>query len=346
MRRNTLTSERLGPLVLGIDVGSNNLKLCLREGKSMRLISRRLPENMVRDGEVASPETMATFLRALRQEEGIRERACALVVNSSQAFFRHVTLPPMNVSELMLNLPYEFRDFIADDPESYVYDYAVDDLVRGEDGQLQHMELFAGAVSKSLVERYTTILHKAGFRLRMITPAPMAYARLLHQYALRYLAFTEKDFMLVDIGHQSVVVSLFRGQHYDSARTIDFGCSELDHAIADIKGVDPYTASSYKYTNFEGVLDDPACTAVCGRMAMEVSKVINFYNFNNPDREIDELCLMGGGARIPQVVDAISEMVSVPTTDVSTILPRQARDQQDAQVCALALASMLEGESM
>ena len=89
----------------------------------MHLVSERIPENLVHDGELPSPETMARFLKTLRSQEHIRERNCALVLSSTQGFFRHVTLPAMTVSELELNLPYEFRDFISDNPDDYIYDY-------------------------------------------------------------------------------------------------------------------------------------------------------------------------------------------------------------------------------
>ena len=115
--------------LIGIDIGNNNCKMAVREGGSMRLISARMPENMVRDGEVTTPETMAVFLKEVRESERVKDRDCALVLNPSQAFFRHVTLPPMTVSELMLNLPYEFRDFISENPDDFVYDYAVDELI-------------------------------------------------------------------------------------------------------------------------------------------------------------------------------------------------------------------------
>ena len=332
--------------LIGIDIGNNNCKMAVREGGNLRLISARMPENMVRGGEVTTPETMAMFLRDLRTKEKIHGRDCALVLNPSQAFFRHVTLPPMTVPELALNLPYEFRDFINADPESYVYDYAVDEIVRNEEGEIERMELYAAAASKPLIESYETMLKKAGLKLKLVTPAPMAYTRLLREHVKEDEDATEKDYVLVDIGHADVIVSLYHGMKYDSARTIDFGCDEFDRTIADLKGIDPYTAGSYKFSNFEGVLDEPECLSLCDRFAVEVAKVVNFYNFNNPGREIERLCFLGGGARIVQLTNAIAEAVSVPTASVEELLPPEARGQEDAPVCALAVAAVLEGEAV
>ena len=85
--------------LIGIDVGNTNCKLAIREGGGMRLISGHMPDNMVRDGDVSSPDTMAKFLKSVRDSERVRERNCALVLTSSQLYFRHVSLPPMTTSE-------------------------------------------------------------------------------------------------------------------------------------------------------------------------------------------------------------------------------------------------------
>jgi type IV pilus assembly protein PilM len=336
--------------MIGIDIGNNNCKIALREGNGMRLISTRMPSNLVRTNEqgseVASPETMAKFLKEVRAKEHVREKNCALVLAPGQVYFRHVTLPPMTVSELVLNLPYEFRDFVTGDPSSYVYDYAVEEMPVDEEGNLVRMELYAAAVSRELVETYANLLRKAGFKLKLVTPAPMAYMRLISEHAKTNPEDADKDTVLVDLGHADVTIALFRGQRYDSSRTIDFGCDEFDSIIADIKGIDPYTASNYKLTNFEGVLDDPMCLEMCQRFALEVSKVVNFYNFSNPEREIEQMYFLGGGARIKQLTEAISNAVSVPAVLIEQMMPPESRGQENSPVCALAVAGILEGESM
>lgn len=331
---------------VGLDIGNNTCKLAERSGQGFHLVSARMPENLVHEGKVASPESLTRFLNQVHKEEGIKGKDVAVVLNATQVFFRHVTFPPMDTDELLLNLPYEFRDFISDDPEGYVYDYAVDEIVKDEEGKTTRLELFAAAAPKELINNYETMLKKSGFRLKMATPAPMAYAKLLQGHAIEVPEHADRDVMLVDIGSEDVSIMMFRGLKYDSARTIDFGCSEFDLIIADMKGIDPYTAGAYKFSNFENVLDDERCVAMCDRFAMEVAKVVNFYNFNNPDREIEQLYFLGGGARIKHLTDAITEAISVPAATIEELLPIGARGQMESPVCALAVAGILSGEGM
>ena len=330
----------------GIDIGSNNVKFALREGGKIRLLSARLPENTTENGRVISPETLAAFLREVRTSQHVREKDCTLVLSSSQAFFRHVTLPAMSESEVTLNLPYEFRDFISEDPGEYVYDYCVDEVVLDDAGRAVGLELFAAACSKKLVSSYESVLRKAGFRLRNVVPAAMGYMRLLRSYIERNPEDADKDIVFVDIGHTDIVVTLFRGAHYEASKTIEFGCNDLDVAISEAFGIDPYTASSYKYTNFENALDLPQCQAICERFAIEVSRVVNFYNFNTPEQNIEQMYFLGGGAQISQLTSAIAEAVSVPADGIDLLFPSEAAGEADSYAAALALAAMLEGEAM
>ncbi|MFZ2755323.1 MAG: pilus assembly protein PilM [Atopobiaceae bacterium] len=330
---------------VGIDVGNGSLKLAVREA-GVHLVSNRLPENMVSSDDVVAPETMAEFLRGIRDKEQIKARDCAVVLAESNAYFRHVTLPAMTIEELKLNLPYEFRDYIDGDPTDYVYDYVVDQLVKDESGKPVRLELYAAAASKDLVQNVGDMLKKAGFRLKVVIPAQMAYANLMRGYVEANPADVDRNVVFVNIGFSNVSIALFQGARYQASRVIDLGCRDLDRAIADLKGIDRYTASSYKESNFEGVLDGVECQQVYDRICIEVNKVVNFYNFSNPDKDIEALYLLGGGAQIPQLASALGSAISVPIESVSKLLPIEAADQPNSPVCALAIAAMLEAEAM
>lgn len=345
--------------IVGIDLGSSYVKLVVREGGSPRVVARRLPMDIVESGAVVAPETMAQFLRDVRAEEHIRAKDCAVVLAPEQCYFRQVSLPAMTVAELKLNLPYEFRDYIDDDPSSYVYDYAVDELVRDDVGTPQRLELYAAAVQQATVDRLAAMLKKSGFKLRGVFPPQMVLARLLGDYETAHPEDAGHDAVVVDLGGDTVNVSLYHGTAFQAMRTIEFGCREFDRAVADLRNIDRYTAASYVSGNFEGVLDTPECMAVCDRICVEVNKVVNFYNFSNRDKDIDRMYLMGGGARIPQLVHALSEAVGVqvmsavvladgslaPDPDGATI-QRGTRGAGLSDEGLLAYGCMREGEEM
>lgn len=330
---------------VGIDIGNGNVKIALREG-GVRLISRRLPDNMVSDDDVIAPETMALFLKQVREEERIRTKDCALVLAESNAYFRHVTLPPMTVGELKLNLPYEFRDFIEGDPAEWCFDYAVDNVTTDDEGKPTQLDLYAAAAKRSLIEERAELLRRAGFRLKAVIPAPMAYTRLLRSFFVNYPEFSGRSVVFVDIGYTETAALMFSGERFQALRTINVGCEELDTMIADLHNIDRHTASSYKDSNFRGVLDTPEATGIYDRIALEINKVVNFYNFSNPDQNIEAMFVLGGGAQINQLVNNLTESFDIHVQRASALLPSDVRNNEMAPSCTLAFAGLLEGEVM
>lgn len=329
---------------VGMDIGTGSIKLAYREGGSVKLVKSQLPENMVGENGVIAPETLVALMAQVRKEEHIKPRDAVLVLDDNSTFFRHVTLPPMTDAELKLNLPYEFRDYIDEDPGMYVYDYAVDEVPLKEDGTPERLELYAAAASRALVEERASLLRKAGYRLRITIPAQMAYKRLLLDYLRRNPIEDGLHQVFIDIGYDRMSVHLFCGSKFKAYKTIDFGCRDLDVAIADLKGVDRHVASTYKQSNFEGVLDTPECEAVYDRMCFEINKVINFYNFSN-ESDVERMYLLGGGIEIPQLMDVIIRAFPIPLETAVMVVPDDIQQLDNVGTYALAIAALLEGEA-
>lgn len=330
--------------LIGIDVGADNVKIACRD-KGLRFITRRMPENVINDEGIVSPQVMAEFLKTVRSEEGIRDRDCSLVLTEQNSFFRHVSLPPMTAGELKINLPFEFRDYITEDPEGYSYDYIVDEMVYDDEGKLTRMELYAAAARKDMMSEYADILKRAGFRLRVVNPSPVAYMGLLRAHNVEHPEDSGRDTVLVDIGYKKMLISLFNGERFVGSRMIDAGCQDIEMVIADLKGVDLHVAGSYRVNNFEEVLDTQQCQAVYERLVFEISKVINFYNFSNPDTDIKGIYLSGGGASIDQLVMTMAEGIDFPIWLINTLLPDEVRTSENAAVCSLAYAGLVAGEA-
>ena len=81
--------------VAGIDIGNGHLKMALYKKGEARLVSARLPRNLVNDGVIIDHQAMSRFIKKVKKEHHINASACALVLPDSFSFFRHVSLPAM-----------------------------------------------------------------------------------------------------------------------------------------------------------------------------------------------------------------------------------------------------------
>ena len=317
---------------LGFDIGNNSVKIAELNGEHSAVHEIRMPENMMDDGEIAMPNSFSAFLRQEMRARKIKGRDCALVLPARQVICRLVTLPKMNEEQLALNLPYEFNEFVQNDPERFFFDYAMCEKAPEDDPE--QMVMMAAAASKDRITQYIRIFSGAGLKLKTLLPPEMALMRLTE----RRRAEGESEYCFVNLGQDTVNITIIKNDRVRAMRRIETGCSAIDAAIADMMNIDPFLAGTYKFNNFQGVLDTQEADEVYQRIAIEILRVVNFYRFNfHQDSELQGLYLLGGGAAIGQLTNTIREMLEMPVLPLSGLIQAQGLDAEAAAKGALAI---------
>ena len=192
--------------LVGIDVGRDNVKICCRD-HGTRFIVRRLPENIMGKDGLVSPRVIIEFLKRLRAEEHIHTRDASIVLTEQSTFFRHVTLPAMTVSELKVNLPFEFHDFISENPDGYVFDYAVDEMVLNDAGEPERMELFASQRARTCCSATTRGAQAGGLQGQGRRARPHGHHVPLQGRVGGEVRPTGDGSVAIDIGYKNMVIS-------------------------------------------------------------------------------------------------------------------------------------------
>ena len=87
--------------VLGVDLGNDRLKLALmKDGRVKKAVNIPMPENMMRDGRVTSPDAMADLIRAAVKQNHLWATRAALVLPDEPLYLRTLFMPPMNEEQL------------------------------------------------------------------------------------------------------------------------------------------------------------------------------------------------------------------------------------------------------
>lgn len=164
----------------GIDIGESSLKLAVCDGDTIRnAAAEPLPEGLMADGQPVSFDAMADFIKAAVRRMGGAAKDVAFVMPVSDSLVRRISIPAMTAKELELNLPYEFRDYIAQGKDRYAYDYAVLGTHVGADGVPESMDLLIAASMKDTIADYTEMFRRAGMRLRIALPVQAAFQNLV-----------------------------------------------------------------------------------------------------------------------------------------------------------------------
>ena len=318
--------------IIGIEIGTDNMKLsvCV-DGKIKALASERMPESLVVDGRAASPAAMTDFVRSACKKNGIRGRVCALVLPPQVVIGQRVTMPLMTESQLQLNLPYEFRDFVGKEAAKYTYDYTV---IRTDGNE---MELYAAAVRTEIVEEYANILRRAGLKLKVAVPAEMAWANLIRA------AKVPGRVCVLDVGNTTTRVNIFENGQYAMGRSIEIAGHDLDEAVAAAKQLDVHAARTRKETNFKNILSSDTCKEIYSNLAVEVMRIVNYYRTSVEDGDgLQDLYYCGGSSAIEPLREAIVKRTDMEMHHISRLFKKDRVSEDELLCCALAVGAAIQ----
>lgn len=337
-------------LKIAFDLGNSSLKIAVLRKGFLDLHELPFPENLVAEDNVIMPHAFSAFLKKAKKDLRLPGGPAGLLLPSSKVICRLVTMPRMSVDQLMLNLPYEFSDFIHGEPHQYYCDYAMceDDPDQTspedapEDGE--PMSMMAAVVQRQQIQDYIRMFSAGGFSLRNILPQEMSLIQLV-QRCRRARPEVPREFCFIDLGFSSTRVFVVHGDRIQAARRIHMGCREMDGVIADLFNMDPFLADAYKRGNHQGVLEHPRCMELYESMAVEVLKVINFYHFTYRQKQLEGVFLIGGGSEIAPLRRIIEETLGLPALPVGALLPGGEELLQNGTfVCAAGLLAQPETE--
>lgn len=327
--------------VVGFDIGNSFLKVAVRKNKVVRVHTIPMPDNLVKEGLVIYPAMMIDFLKDIKKEFKLKSGPCGIILPEALTIYRSMTLPPMTDRQLDINLPFEFHDYITGEPEDYVYDYCVQELVRDEEDEVTEMKLVAAAASKERVLEYTNMFKSAGFKVQTILPQEVAVTNLLKDAIQKGKALPDKEYCIINIGHLSTKVYIFRGEKLLVTRTIAIGGIDFDKAISENENVDIYMAATYKATNFNEVMDKEYCREVFTKLTLEVMKVLNYYYFNNRDSALDRVYFAGGVSGLTALCHSIADTTNLVYKPITKLLP-DIMDAEEAANGLLAIGLLMQ----
>lgn len=328
----------MGSKIIGIEIGSDTAKLVVcSSGQVHTMAVERLPENLVHEGRITAPDAMSGFLKEMRAKYRLPGGTAALVLPPRAVIAHSLTLPMMTAQELSLNLPFEFRDFVGQDGSKYQYDYALMSIPEEAGGDPQRLDLFAAAVKKELIDEYYAMFKHAGFTLKIAIPSEMAWLNLV-----RRAQHEPNELCIVDIGHVSTHVYIYADGRFIMGKEIEIGGQQLDEAIASETKVDSHLARTYKESNLNNVLSMECCASIYNALAVEIMKAVNFYGYDSPQSNLQDLYYCGGPSQIEPLRLAILKNTGLTMHHINRLVPGVDETDDSVLCCALAAGAAVQ----
>ncbi len=318
---------------IGLDIESSEVYMSTSDGKT---VFRQMPENLVKDGKVVSPESLSKFLKEVKKEGGIGGKNISFVLPDDATFFRNVNSPAVSDAQLKLNLPYEFRDFVGNNSIDYNYDYVVTSYEYDENEKVTGLNLLAAAANKKTVNEYFDILKRAGLKMKTALPREMALINIMNG-----VEDDKKEYCLVGVGYNQTNIYIFKGQKLTATKMIDVACRDIDIAIASNQNIDLFLAASHRDHNHNDVLSSEYLKSTYEKIALEIMKTINFYKYENQDSSLKDIYYFSMGCDNKPLKDTINSYIDFTEKDIRDLLPDEFKNNEDADRCLLSIGVTL-----
>ena len=288
----------------GFDIGSSAVHIALRSKNGIEsFVSEPLPESLAGQGKVCFGREMADFLSGICKKHGSRFGTASVLLPQRECICCRLDLPPMTDAQLRVNIPYELRDFTGGGV-GCIYDYSV--IKSSENG----LGVMAAAAQRQAVNAVKETFRRAGIRLKEVIPPEEAYARLPGNRGGRIC--------IADLGGSAVRLYIYSDGCYEMTHTVDFGCLEAARAYSS--GESPQ-----------------ACEKLCYELAENIRNPVYFFGFSRPEAVPERIYLIGGGAFIPPLVEALKMVLPVRVASA-----RELFDAEGAESCLGAVGAALQ----
>ncbi len=311
--------------LLGIEIGNRRVKFAeMKNGAIRSFFILDLPDNVVIDGELIAFEAMGDLIREAVKEHHVRTRRCAVVMPDNDIYLRRMILPAMTEKQLLVNMPYEFKDILSGEKDKYIYDYSVIRYYNDENDNPKEMEIFGAVVSIECIQQYKEMFRRASLKLVKASPREIVLGTLVNEL---FGNAAKGDFAVLDLGYKTTRVDIFRDGIYEVTRTIEIGAERMIQAAADVMHVDTHAAEAYFVNNTDHIQEHEQLVSVYSSIAVEVMRTLNYYSYENPESELDTLYYAGGASAAGRCLTEIQDMVSLRLAPLSEL----AEDQEDSE---------------
>lgn len=319
MARGDSILERIGLRtvneLIGFDIGTRSLKLCLLERKRRGLRLKRLAKKeasheLLNEGVIIDQDLLAEEIRRLLREEDIRCKDAACAVSSYVAMMKRVSIPEMEGDELVNAVRTEVEAQIPIPIDEIFYSFHV---LGPDPEKAGFVKVLLVASRRETVEGYSATFSKAGLNLRILDVDIIDVVNLVEEI------YSPSSYVLIaDIGSSFTRIAITKGSDLELTREIAIGGKYLTNQIEKTLKVGFDEAERLK------VSADPEISYLFEdfvfNVVSELSKTLNFFRSVRTSENIEKIFLTGGSSLVPGLIERLSEETGLEVVPINPFL--------------------------
>lgn len=326
------------PPLIGLDISTSGVRLVELgdAGKGdirlERLASEPLPRGAVVDGNIENIDQVAEAVRRVWKKSGTRVKLVALGMPPVSVITKKIILPTgLSEDQLEVQVESEASQYIPFALDEVSLDF---DVLGPSPNSPDDMEVMLAAARKEKVEDRVAIAEAAGL-LASVMDVESYAARAALGRIVDHLGKESAGQIvaLFQIGAQVTQISVLLDGETVYEREQPFGGNQLTQDIVRAYGLPFDEAEARKKSgdlpeNYQSDLLAP----FLDNAALEVTRAIQFFFTSTPYTRIDRLCLAGGCACMPGLLEVVQARTRLACEVVAPFAGMQigaaVRDQQ------------------
>lgn len=294
--------------VLGIDIGSNSIKLVELEEIGTTYHLKNLGEAPLVQGaiinkSIKNPEAISYALSRLIDDLEIETDDAAVSISGEPVLLRRVSLPQMSDAELKKSIKWEIEQFSTQAAKDYTHDYQVISAQNSHD----KIDVLIVGANKNVTKDYLSIITNVGLNPVVID---LDVFSLESMYEVNYPE-SQGLLALVNIGASVTNILIIDNGESVFARDLLTAGSRYTDMIMKELSLTYEEAEEVKHNQRVGVTD-PAIELLSNNfissISNEIKQTLDYFSTAHCNEKVKRIMIGGGTASLPGLKDALSEI--------------------------------------
>ena len=303
--------------LVGLDIGSSSIKAVeLRASKAgYELVSygmEPLAPDTVVDGAIMDAPQVANAITKIFEMQKIKTKNVATSVSGHSVIVKRVPLPLMSEEELYDRIPAEASQHIPFDIADVNLSYQ---LLESMDSQ---MDVLLVAAKKDKILNHTNVLAQAGKTPLVVDIDAFA---LQNCFEVNYEPDAGQTVALLNIGASVMNINIVRGGVPLFTRDVSVGGNQYTDALQKELDLSFEDAERLKKGDQIASVSDEQkqqiLRSVSDILTLEIQKTFDFFRATASGENIQRICVAGGTARVPGLVDLLREEFAMPVEELN-----------------------------
>jgi type IV pilus assembly protein PilM len=297
--------------LLGLDLGSNEVKVV----ELQRTGGEGLAITAFATSPVQSPEEMKFAVKEALRSGGFSTRRVVTSVSGRSVIVRYVTMLQMSMQDLQSAIRYEADKYIPFEVDEVILDCQILEALEPGESDQPEMRVLLVAVKQDLIEDHIRFLQECALQPVVVDVDAFALGNSFELRAMRTHReheYDDKVIALIDIGANKSNINIVRGKTSYFTREVYLAGNDFTDAVARRLGVDPGEGEAVKVDPRDRVGEvEESILPILDDLGNEIQLSFDYYE-NQFDKEVEEVYISGGSAKLPGLARTFESMLDKP----------------------------------